>query len=127
MGKQSVSIDGLADAVMAGLHEYAELAASDVKKAVRRAGNTVRKDINNSAPVRTGRYAKSWRTTVTQETSNSLSVMVYSPDRYMLAHLLEYGHAKRGGGRVQAIPHIAPAEEHGLRQLEQEIERALQK
>ena len=43
----------------------------------------------------------------------------------MLAHLLEHGHAKRGGGRVRANPHIAPAEEVGVEQLEQDILRGL--
>ena len=32
----------------------------------------------------------------------------------------------RGGGRVRAIPHIAPAEEMGIKELEERIERALQ-
>ena len=54
-----------------------------------------------------------------------MQVTVYSPSRYMLAHLLEHGHAKRGGGRVRAIPHIAPAEEVGAEQLEQDILRGL--
>ncbi len=39
--------------------------------------------------------------------------------------LLEYGHALRGCGRAKAQPHIAPAEEHGIEELEKAIERAL--
>ena len=54
-----------------------------------------------------------------------MQVTVYSPSRYMLANRLEHGHAKRGGGRVRAIPHIAPAEENGAEQLEQDILRSL--
>ena len=52
-------------------------------------------------------------------------VTVYSPSRYMLAHLLENGHAKRGGGRVRAIPHIAPAQDHAEQEIERELERTL--
>ena len=125
MSNQKISIDQLSDAIMDGLNEYSDLAASSVKKAVKKAGNTVKQDINASAPVRTGKYAKSWRTKTTKETSQSLEVTVYSPIRYMLAHLLEHGHAKRGGGMVRAIPHIAPAEEHGEEELLQDIENAL--
>ena len=91
---------------MEGLKEYADLASDDVKKAVRKAGNTVRKEISENAPKDTGAYAKSWSVKKTKETSNSLEVTVYSKNRYQLAHLLEHGHAKRGGGRVAARPHI---------------------
>lgn len=125
MSEQRVNIDGLAAAVMEGLTEYADLASDKMKAAVKKSAKTVKDDINSSAPVRTGRYAKSWKTKTTEESSTSLEVSVYSPSRYMLSHLLENGHAKRGGGRVRAIPHIAPAEQHGIEELEQQIERAL--
>jgi hypothetical protein len=52
-------------------------------------------------------------------------MVVYSKNRYQIAHLLEHGHAKRGGGRVAAIPHIAPVEQAGEQTLLQEIERGL--
>jgi len=122
---QRVSIDGLADAVMENLMEYADLAASDVKKAVRKAGNTARKEIEARAPRDTGAYAKSWSVKTTKESSSALQVTVHSQNRYQIAHLLEHGHAKRGGGRVAARPHIAPAEELAAEQLEQDIERSL--
>ena len=124
MGK-TVSIDGLADAVMEELTEYNKLAGETMKKAVTKAGQTVRKEIQAGAPVRTGKYAKSWTTKRTKETSTRLEVTVYSPSRYMLAHLLEHGHAKRNGGRTRAFPHIAPAEELGEKQLEADIMRGL--
>ena len=122
---QRVSVDGLADAIMEQLDEYRELATDKMKKAVKDAGKTVKNQIGSTAPVRTGRYAKSWTSRTTAESSSDIEVTVYSPSRYMLAHLLENGHAKRGGGRVRAIPHIAPAEEIGAEQLEADITRAL--
>ena len=125
MSNKTVSVDQMAEAIMEGLQEYNDLAAEKVKKAVKSSAKLVKDEINASAPVRTGRYAKSWRTKTMKETNESLEITVYSPSRYMIAHLLENGHAKRGGGRVRAIPHIKPAEEMGIEQLESDITRAL--
>ena len=122
---RTVSIDEMAAATNEGLEEYANLSSQGMKSAVRKTSKAVKDQINGSAPVRTGRYAKSWKVKTTAESSQSLEQTVYSPNRYMLSHLLEKGHAKRGGGRVRAIPHIAPAEEMGIEMLEDLIEKAL--
>jgi len=127
MAQDRVKIDQLADAVMKGLKEYADASADDVKSAVKKAGQTVKKEIQANAPRKTGAYSKSWSVKTTKETSESLELTVYSPKKYQLAHLLEFGHAKRGGGRTRANPHIAPAEENGIKQLENDIERALRR
>ena len=57
---RSVSIDEMAAAINEGLEEYADLSAQGVKSAVRKSAKAVKEQINSSAPVRTGRYAKSW-------------------------------------------------------------------
>ena len=119
------SIDGLADAIMEGLKEYSDLASSEVKGAVRKAGKLVKDEIAANSPKKTGAYSKSWSVKATKETSESLELVVYSKNRYQIAHLLEHGHAKRGGGRVAGIPHIAPAEEKAVKQLEEDIVKKL--
>jgi len=127
MSNKTVKIDQLADEVMKGLQEYADLATDDLKTDVQKAAKTVQTQIKNTAPRKTGKYAKSWSAKKTKETSDSIEYTVHSRNRYQIAHLLENGHAKRGGGRVAAIPHIAPAEKVGEEQLLHDIERDLKK
>ena len=125
MATDRVKIDQMAHVIMEGLQEYADLATEDLKKAVKKAGDEAKKDIQANAPVKTGAYKKSWVVKTTKETSNAMEVVVHSRNRYQLAHLLEFGHAKRGGGRTKAIPHIAPAEQRAAEILEREVEAAL--
>jgi hypothetical protein len=125
MAYRKVSVAEMADAVMELMSDIRDVGSDELKKAVKKAGKDIKDDINTSAPVRTGRYARSWRQSVTQEDSASIQVTVYSPSRYMLAHLLEHGHAKRGGGRVRAFPHIEPAENRAMDALEEELARSI--
>ena len=119
------TIDSLADDIMAGLQEYVSLANDSMKEAVKKTATSVKKEISANAPKDTGKYAKSWETKKTGENSHSLEMTVHSKNRYQLAHLLEKGHAKRGGGRVAGKPHIAPAEENGEKLLQELIRKAL--
>ena len=119
------SIDAMADEIMKGLTDYADLADTSMKKAVRKTAKSVKDEISSNAPKRTGAYAKSWASKKTKENSHSLEMTVHSKNRYQLAHLLEKGYAKRGGGRVSGKPHIAPAEENGVQLFEKLIEEAL--
>ena len=116
MAGDRCTVSQMADVIMEGLEEYAQLAADDMKKAVKKAGAQARKDIQENAPVKTGVYAKSWAAKTTKETANAMEIVVYSRNRYQLAHLLEFGHA---------FSHIAPAEERAAQTLEREVEKAL--
>ncbi len=125
MSNRTVSIEEMAEAINEGLEEYADLAADEMKAAVKKAAKSVKEEISATAPSDTGAYAKSWTTKATSETSSSIAMTVYSKNKYQLAHLLEKGHALRQGGRAKAYPHIAPAETVGETLLVQLIEKAL--
>ena len=125
MATDRCRIDQMAHVIMDGLLEYADLATEDLKKAVKKAGDSAKKDVQANAPVKTGAYKKSWATKTVRENANAMEIVVYSRNRYQLAHLLEFGHAKRGGGRTRAFPHIAPAEARAAEMLEREVEAAL--
>lgn len=123
---KKVSIDKLADEIMKGLEEYESLATEDMKKHVKKAARSIRKDIKDIAPKgETGKYKESWSAKTTKETANSIEIVVHSKNRYQLAHLLEKGHVLRQGGRTRAQPHIKPAEEKGIKELEENIKRSL--
>ena len=122
---RTVSIDEMVSAIMEELEKYAELASDDLKAAVKETAASVRKDIQAGAPVDTGKYKKSWSVKNVHEDSESIDLVVHSRNRYQIAHLLEHGHAKRGGGRVAAKPHIAAAEQRGNEKLVTTIEQKL--
>lgn len=122
---QKVSIDEMANTINKYLSEYHKLVSDDLKASVQKAGKTVKLEIKANAPKRTGKYAKSWSVKKVKETSNALEIVVHSRNRYQIAHLLEKGHAKRSGGRVEARPHIAPAEEKAIKELETDIQRSI--
>ena len=123
---KTVSIDGMAEAINEGLQEYAKLASSEVKRAVRKSAKTVKEEIEAGAPSRTGRYKSSWVATKQEESSQSLQMVVHSKDRYQLSHLLENGHVKRNGGRVPGIKHIQKNEQEAIEEFESRVERRIQ-
>ena len=122
---RNTSIDDMDSAIMTELEKYAGIAADDLKDAVKETAKSVRKDIQDNAPVDTGKYKKSWSVKNVHEDSESIDLVVHSRNRYQIAHLLEHGHAKRGGGRVAARPHIASAEQRGSEKLVEAIESKL--
>ena len=88
----TVSIDQLADAVNDTLTGYSNDTIQTVKKAVKDASETVKSKIEEKAPVRTGKYRKSFTITKTNETTDSITEVVHSKNRDQLTKLLEKGH-----------------------------------
>ena len=80
------TVDAMADEIMKGLTDYADLADTSMKKAVRKTAKSVKDEISANAPKRTGAYSKSWTAKKTKENSHSLEMTVHSKNRYQLAH-----------------------------------------
>ena len=74
--------------------------------------------------VRTGRYVGGWATR-RKKAGREWSGVVYNKDVPGLAHLLEKGHAKVGGGRVAGREHIAPAAEDAFSDFEERVRGAV--
>lgn len=122
-----VKIDNLSAEVMKELQHYKNVTTEKVKEAVKHAGKTVREEIKKTAPQGTsGKYAKSWSVKMQKETGSSLELIVHSRNRYYLTHLLEFGHALRKGGRADARPHIAQAENKAIQEFERKIKEAIE-
>ena len=78
------TVDAMADEIMKGLTDYADLADTSMKKAVRKTAKSVKNEISANAPKKTGAYSKSWTAKKTKENSHSLEMTVHSKNRINL-------------------------------------------
>lgn len=112
-----VSIDGLAAAVAKELAEYSQDVADGVKKEVKQVAKEMVQDLKQTSPRDSGEYASGWREKTEFESAEDIRERVYNAKKPQLTHLLEYGHAKQNGGRVNGKPHIGPAEQAAEKKL----------
>ena len=121
----TIGPEGLSDAVQAALEEYGDLAKEVTRDTVRKVARTCRQEIRAASPRRTRRYAKGWRISETVSLNGDVAETVYNAAAPNLTHLLENGHAKVNGGRVEGKAHIAPAERQAETNLLEGLEKEL--
>ena len=103
----AINIGDLADEIANTLSGYTVNVAEGVKVAVDETMKELVADTKKDAPERSGRYKKAIASKVRFEDNYEKRVTWYvKKPFYALSHLLEKGHAKRGGGRAKAYPHI---------------------
>ncbi len=104
-------LDRLTSDIQKILAEYADEVSDNVDSITRQMGQKGAKALRASSKASfggTGKYASGW-SYQTEKTRFGNVTTIYNKTPG-LPHLLENGHAKRGGGRVSGRTHIAPVE-----------------
>lgn len=101
------------------LQQYTEEVQEVLEEAADKITQETVKTLKVTSPKRTHKYRKAW---TRKKTDNGY---IIHNKRYYLTHLLEHGHARRGGGRVEGIKHIEPAEQQAIEDFEQEVRSAI--
>ena len=124
----TININKLAAEIAEGLAEYSQDVVEKVNVSSEKVGKAAVKKLKQTSPKKTGKYAKSWTMKTEPEVGQPHKRIVHvKAPHYRLAHLLEYGHARVGGGRVSGKPHIRPAEEEVIREFARELEEAIKR
>jgi hypothetical protein len=121
----NIPIDRLTDELVSAIKEYTDDVAEGVRKKVDETARKVLKEAQALAPKRTGEYARTF--TITKEDGyGTTRRIIWNKKHYRRVHLLEFGHAKVNGGRVDERPHLRPAyDKHGAK-LPDELKRVIE-
>lgn len=127
-----ITVDTFAEEVSKILKEYGEDVSENleaVTKTVAQKGaqlvrNQSLSTFGASVHLKKGRYGTGWTYKV-EKSRLGVEGVVYNSKYPGLPHLLEHGHARRGGGFVPGRPHIAPAEEEIIKLYEEEVSAKL--
>ncbi len=110
------------------LSDYGDSVADNMTAAVKRVAlsgaKALRAESRAKFPKSTGRYAKGWKSQ-TDTKKRTAQAKIYNKDLPGLPHLLEHGHANRGGGRTPGRIHIKPIEQEIIKSFEKEVRVAL--
>lgn len=122
----NISIDQLASAITDAVREYTEDVSAGIEREVDETAQEVLEEVQRNHPYkdRTGNYTKGFKVTK-QDRAGKARRVIWNKKHYRRVHLLEFGHVKRGGGRVAARPHLRPAYDKHAAQLPERIKRII--
>ena len=135
-----IKVEQLADAIRKELGIYSEAVTTEMKKVIEVVAEETAEELRNASPRRQrysfrgkgrkfppGSYAKGWTAKNSYTSTRTKRNTVHNRTHYQLTHLLEHGHAKRGGGRVSGVAHIEPVEKSAMKKLEDGIKEAAER
>lgn len=120
-----IRIDDLATEIAKTIQAYTEDVSAGIEKELDQTSKQITKAIAAKSPKDKGEYEKGWTRKKTVS-GGQVTYTIYNKKRGSIAHLLEFGHAKRGGGRVSGKPHIRPSYDQEVPAMEQRINTIIQ-
>jgi len=124
---RKVSADAFSSAISKVLAEYSDNVKENLGEITKALAKRGAKEVKAKAKTTfggTGKYANGW-TSRYEAGRFSAQGTIYNSAAPGLPHLLENGHAKRGGGRTPGRVHIAPVEQEIVKQFENEVKSKL--
>ncbi len=127
---KKITLDNLQTEINRILDDYegqVQTSLNEITKRVGKAGTQALKNESLAKFPNSKKHKKRYGNTWTSKTETNriyTRVIIYS-NMPGLPHLLEYGHAKRGGGRVQGKVHIETVERQVVDQFEKEVSTKL--
>ena len=125
----NVSIDRLSGVIRTGLNTYSRTIVEGVEKAAEKTVDEMvaRTKQRPTTKLSRGKYARSIASEVGLNTISARSRIWYvKKPRYRLAHLLNNGHAVRGGGRVSGDQHVTKATEKAITDFETRVREVVE-
>lgn len=119
-----IGLDDLASVVENELTTYAKETTDTMREVVEEVTDEAVETLKVTSPKRRGKYARGWKSKTTTDTNTALTKTIHNRTPG-LTHLLEDGHAKQNGGRVEGIKHIAPAEKKAIQSFEGKLRQKL--
>lgn len=110
----------LANIVNKLLQEYGDEVYKAAGEAVQEVADEATNELHTAGSFKGRKYRNSWTNEV-KKRAGYTDAVVFNQRHYRLTHLLEFGHAKRNGGRTREFPHIAPIND----KVEENFERKL--
>lgn len=116
MYDRSVDVDDFAIALTSILQDVGTRIDSNLDGMITKTCEHTKDVVKKNSPIKTGKYKRGW-TYNTKKQESGVVGEVGNKLKPGLVHLLELGHARTGGGRVKAYPHVDPAAREGEKML----------
>lgn len=94
------------------LTKYSKEVAKVLKENTIKIAEECKNEIKSRSPVNKGKYKRGWKAEKAFENDEAIRYRVKNTTSAQLTHLLEFGHAKVNGGRIEGKPHIRVARDN---------------